>query len=528
MPKYFNLKISLKDINPPIWRTVLVDPGLTFEMLHEVILDTMGWTGSHMYEFKVGKRSFGYPDDELPEIEDGAKTVFSSLFREKGDKITYIYDFGDYWVHEIEHLGDKEMKDEFLARCTGGERACPPEDCGSVSGYQEIVESMKHPNSKEYKENVEWLCGPYNPENFNLKETNEILEVLEDEINDKDFDDEFDDFDEPMENQIKNMRTLMERNSRAIGKMMSQAKTKKESDALLKKMKNMEIPQWQPENKEEEAQELCYQAMESDNPVKIRNLINEALKLDPDCTEAYNLLAELSESLPDAHANYSKAVKAGEKSLGEEFFKEETGRFWQLVETRPYMRALAGKMETASRLNKHEEAIAICRKMLDLNPNDNQGIRTTFAALLLKTKKTDELDTLVNKTFKKEKMTTVFTRFALSYLKEQDSAATQKLFKEAKKENKFLFDYFVTMPEFDHLPGSYAMGSPEEAYGYYYDMWEAWLSVPNLIPYIAKMTGIESPIKGTWQVVSSKSDKVGRNEPCPCGSGKKYKHCCGT
>ena len=24
-----------------------------------------------------------------------------------------------------------------------------------------------------------------------------------------------------------------------------------------------------------------------------------------------------------------------------------------------------------------------------------------------------------------------------------------------------------------------------------------------------------------------KGKKIGRNDPCPCGSGKKYKHCCG-
>jgi hypothetical protein len=26
--------------------------------------------------------------------------------------------------------------------------------------------------------------------------------------------------------------------------------------------------------------------------------------------------------------------------------------------------------------------------------------------------------------------------------------------------------------------------------------------------------------------VPAKKAKIGRNEPCPCGSGKKYKHCC--
>ena len=31
----------------------------------------------------------------------------------------------------------------------------------------------------------------------------------------------------------------------------------------------------------------------------------------------------------------------------------------------------------------------------------------------------------------------------------------------------------------------------------------------------------------TPRTVVRSSPKVGRNNPCPCGSGKKYKHCCG-
>ncbi|MFP4491707.1 MAG: SEC-C metal-binding domain-containing protein, partial [Spirochaetaceae bacterium] len=39
-------------------------------------------------------------------------------------------------------------------------------------------------------------------------------------------------------------------------------------------------------------------------------------------------------------------------------------------------------------------------------------------------------------------------------------------------------------------------------------------------------SGGGSPPQQAVQVKRA-NPKVGRNDPCPCGSGKKYKHCCG-
>ncbi|MBR0400159.1 MAG: SEC-C domain-containing protein [Mogibacterium sp.] len=38
-------------------------------------------------------------------------------------------------------------------------------------------------------------------------------------------------------------------------------------------------------------------------------------------------------------------------------------------------------------------------------------------------------------------------------------------------------------------------------------------------------TGGDGTLKNTGKRADKK--KPGRNDPCPCGSGKKYKHCCG-
>ncbi|MGH9267848.1 MAG: SEC-C metal-binding domain-containing protein, partial [Acidimicrobiales bacterium] len=35
-------------------------------------------------------------------------------------------------------------------------------------------------------------------------------------------------------------------------------------------------------------------------------------------------------------------------------------------------------------------------------------------------------------------------------------------------------------------------------------------------------------LEESWSQGPTRSDKVGRNEPCPCGSGRKYKRCHGA
>ncbi len=110
------------------------------------------------------------------------------------------------------------------------------------------------------------------------------------------------------------------------------------------------------------ARELVYEARERGDPDERAGLARRALKLDPNCIDAYVVLGDSSEYLDEAVSNYFQAVRVGKEVLGEKFFKENIGRFGALLDSRPYMRALAGLQESSWELGRHAEAIQICRE----------------------------------------------------------------------------------------------------------------------------------------------------------------------
>lgn len=160
------LKIQLDGISkPPVWRKVLVPAQFTFEKLHFVIQAAFGWEDYHLYSFspngysstfEIGKP---YENDNFSgrTIKDSRKVKLSSIFQEKGQKYTYIYDFGDDWNHKItvEEIIDQEA---IRAELVSGKGACPPEDCGGIWGYQSLLEIVNDPKHPEYEEMREWLC----------------------------------------------------------------------------------------------------------------------------------------------------------------------------------------------------------------------------------------------------------------------------------------------------------------------------------------------------------------------------------
>ncbi len=209
----YQFKITLNGINPPIWRSALMDPTMTMEELHYVTQSLMGWFSDHEYQFSSGKRKIIDADDE----EDGdendefsSDVLIGQAFRKAGDKWTYLYDFEDKWEHEIllEKIVDLEAGVEYPV-CTDGERACPPEECGGAAGYQNLLVVIKNPSDPEYNETIEWLGDDFDPEYFSKDEVNAELHDPEnwvgddEELDDKDEDDdeeEDDDDDDDDEN----------------------------------------------------------------------------------------------------------------------------------------------------------------------------------------------------------------------------------------------------------------------------------------------------------------------------------------
>ena len=139
------------------------------------------------------------------------------------------------------------------------------------------------------------------------------------------------------------------------------------------------------------AQALLRRAFGEDDLDRRVELAKQALDACPDCADAYVLLAEQAPRRKEALALYEQGAAAGERALGEQTFRDEAGRFWGLLHTRPYMRARLGLAHALWTAGRRDEAVGHARELLRLNPGDNQGVRYTLAAWLLALDRDDEL-----------------------------------------------------------------------------------------------------------------------------------------
>ena len=173
----YQIKIALIGSKPPIWRTVLVPGNLGLGAFHDVIQVAMGWTDSHLHQFIANKVFYGIPDDDFElEMEDEAKYKLSQLLKKEKDTLIYEYDFGDSWEHKI--LLEKILpfdSNTALPVCIKGKRACPPEDCGGIWGYEDLLETISNVKHPEHADMLEWLGGEFDPEEFDLEQINKDL-----------------------------------------------------------------------------------------------------------------------------------------------------------------------------------------------------------------------------------------------------------------------------------------------------------------------------------------------------------------
>jgi tetratricopeptide (TPR) repeat protein len=155
---------------------------------------------------------------------------------------------------------------------------------------------------------------------------------------------------------------------------------------------------WKQDDPRWRAQELAYDALETDDLEEALRLSSEAIKLDPDCTDAQRLMVSVAASdLENKTALMQEVVEKAERSLGEDFFRENMGRFWGTVSTRPYMRAVQHLGELLVEVGRSEEAAAIFARMLELNPTDNQGMRYPLLGLHLAARDHARADQLMSR-----------------------------------------------------------------------------------------------------------------------------------
>lgn len=285
------------------------------------------------------------------------------------------------------------------------------------------------------------------------------------------------------------------------------------SDAVLSPSKRTPL---------ENAQDLMYNAWECSGKQRVK-LARQALEISEGCADAYVLLAqETAQSLNEAKELYERGVKAGERALGPNVFIEDVGHFWGLVETRPYMRARLGLANCLWSLGERKQAIEQYYDMLRLNPGDNQGIRYILANCLFKEGLDDELEKLFSRYEDDSTAEWLYNRALWMFRHEGASLKANFCLNEALETNQLVPSYLLGKKQLPkQLPDCITIGGEDEAVGYAAIAIEIWGNTPGALEWLSGNLPYNITVKRI------NSQRVGRNDPCPCGSGEKYKKCCG-
>ena len=176
----YQIKITLRDSKPPIWRRLLVPGSISLYKLHQIIQIAMGWMDSHLHQFIIHGEYYSTPSPEdLRPVIDEHRSRLDKIAPSESDKFIYEYDFGDSWEHDVlvEKIQPAEPGEKYPL-CIKGKRACPPEDVGGIWGYEEFLEAISDPNHDEHNSFLEWCGGGFNREEFDIQEINRGLDQV--------------------------------------------------------------------------------------------------------------------------------------------------------------------------------------------------------------------------------------------------------------------------------------------------------------------------------------------------------------
>jgi hypothetical protein len=169
--KTLQLKIWLDEIEPLIWRRILVPAEMTLHELHRIVQMLFDWYDYHLYEFSIGGDRYQEPDPEAEDApKDSTRTRLAHFDLAEGDEFTYVYDFGDHWVHRIAvERAPPNVNEGWLPFVVGGERRGPPEDCGGPDGFERLVAAIRDTEDPEHEECRIWVGGDFDPDLFDLR-----------------------------------------------------------------------------------------------------------------------------------------------------------------------------------------------------------------------------------------------------------------------------------------------------------------------------------------------------------------------
>lgn len=266
------------------------------------------------------------------------------------------------------------------------------------------------------------------------------------------------------------------------------------------------------------AQELAYRAMDTRDLNRASALCSEALALDPRCIDALAIHALLVDDIDQRAALLSEAVQLANEVLGgRKYFEENSGHFWGLIETRPYMRARKHLAQTLSLAGYLSLATAEYEALLKLNPHDNQGNRYELIGLYLEDGNLPGARRLLAQ-FHDDCMAIFAWAAFMERLLSGRTAEAEAELTRARQANPYVEDYLLgRLPPPSELPSAYGHGDLAEAQFCCFYLWGAWQVHPEIVDWLQHQAAPR---------VAAGPDKAGRNDPCPCGSGLKHKKCC--
>ena len=180
----YQIKVTLNDSKPPIWRRVLVPDTITLHQLHTILQIVMGWTNSHLHQFIIDNEFYGEPDEEdgySEDLKNEKRYRLNQFVERKGFKFIYEYDFGDSWEHTVHVEAILPVDPSTRLRqsgggkypvCLDGKRACPLEDIGGVWGYDDFLKIIHDPKHPEHNDVMEELGDDFDPEFFAIEDVN--------------------------------------------------------------------------------------------------------------------------------------------------------------------------------------------------------------------------------------------------------------------------------------------------------------------------------------------------------------------
>jgi len=264
-----------------------------------------------------------------------------------------------------------------------------------------------------------------------------------------------------------------------------------EANAFLGGMtESGDIPSLPPSSPLERAQDIMYEAWDSRGDQRVA-LARQALETSEDCADAYVLLAEdAAETLEEIRDFYKRGVEAGERALGSEAFEEDTGHFWGILETRPYMRARAGLAAILWLQGERRKAIEHYWDMLRLNPNDNQGIRDTLINCLLEVGDDTGARELLGRYEDDISGCWAYSRALLAFRKDGPVGEADTYLDEAVKHNRYVPLYLTAKRRMPKRPPQYiGFGDENEAVAYVMDAMLAWAKTEGAIDWMRARTG---------------------------------------